>query len=112
MNKYELLIGVLAALLIIFVALAFIFTKQCISMYNKIQKLETENAELKHSVKSLKTENNKLHRLVYVTPDAQRITALKLSLHLKDEEICELKDKIRKQNVLLKQKWEGSKKCI
>lgn len=110
MNEHNLWIVSLATLAVLFVAVSCILAKRCISIGNVIQKLEVDNAELKRSVKSLKAENSKLHRLVYVTPDAQRITALKLSLHLKDEEIDELKEKIKKQNILLKQKWEGSRK--
>lgn len=112
MNEHDLWIIALATLSVLFLAVSCVLAKRCISMCNDIQKLESDNAELKRSMKSLNAENSKHHRAVYVTPDAQRITALKLSLHLKNEEIEELKEKIRKQNVLLKQKWEGSKKCV
>lgn len=110
MTESDLWIIALSALDVMFLAVACILLKRCISMCNDIQKLEAEKAELKRSMKSLKAENKKLHRLVCETPEVQRITALKLSLRLKDEEIDELKEKVRKQSILLKQKWEGSKK--
>lgn len=108
---FELVVG-LATLALIFLVAALMIANRYLALYEEVKKLERYNEDLKYSVKALKAENDKLHSRVFVAPDAERMTALKLSLHLKNEEIEELKEKVRKQNVLLKQKWEGSKKCL
>ena len=102
----------LATMMVIFLVATWTLANRCLSMHHENRKLERMNADLRYSVKHLKTENDKLRNGVYVTPDTERITALKLSLHLKNEEIEELREKVRRQNQLLKQKWEGSKKCL
>ena len=106
---FELVVG-LAILTLIFMLTSIMAGNRYLALHHENRKLERQNADLRYSVKHLKTENEKLRNGVYVTPDTERITALKLSLHLKNEENEELKEKIRKQNVLLKQKWEGAKK--
>lgn len=106
---FELVVG-LATLSLIFLVISIMGWNRYLVMHHENKKLERQNADLRYSVKHLKSENANLRNGVYVTPDTERITALKLSLHLKNEEIEELKEKIRKQNVLLKQKWEGAKK--
>ena len=93
-------------LLVAFVATA----KRCIAMFDEIQKMRQYTEDLKHSVRLLNTENEKLRSRVYVTEDSQRITALKLNLHLKQERIDYLQAQLEKQKVLLRQKWEASKK--
>jgi cell division protein FtsL len=107
---FELVVG-LSCLTLIFLVTSIVVGNRYLALHHENRKLERMNADLRYSVKHLKTENDKLRNGVYVTPDTERITALKLSLHLKNEEIEELREKVRKQNVLLKQKWEGSKKC-
>ena len=102
----------LATMMVIFLVATWTLANRCLSMYEEIKKLERQNEDLRYSVKALKDENSKLHSRVFVTPDVERMTALKLSLHLKNEEIEELREKVRRQNQLLKQKWEGSKKCL
>ena len=106
---FEVVVG-LATLSLISLAAAVMGWNRYFALHHENKKLERQNADLRYSVKHLKTENAKLQNGVYVTPDTERITALKLSLHLKNEEIEELREKIKKQNVLLKQKWEGAKK--
>lgn len=106
---FEVVVG-LATLALIFLVAFIMVGNRYLALHHENKKLERQNADLRFSVKHLKTENEKLRNGVYVTPDTERITALKLSLHLKNEENEELKEKIRKQNVLLKQKWEGAKK--
>jgi cell division protein FtsL len=105
----EWIIG-LATMLLIFLVATWTLVNRCLSMYEDIKKLERQNEDLRYSVKALKAENDKLHSRVFVSPEAERMTALKLSLHLKNEEIEELREKLRRQNQLLKQKWEGSRK--
>lgn len=102
----------LGALAVLFFAVACSLAVRCGNMYDQIKKLESSNADLRYSVKHLKGENEKFRSGVYVTQDSERITALKLSLHLKQEKIDALQAKLRKQEQLLNQKWEGSKKCI
>ena len=106
---FELVVG-LGTLTLIFMVGFIMVGNRYLALHHENKKLERQNADLRYSVKHLKTENAKLQNGVYVTPDTERITALKLSLHLKNEENEELKEKIRKQNVLLKQKWDGAKK--
>lgn len=108
---FELVVG-LATLALIFLVAALMIANRYLALYEEVKKLERQNEDLRYSVKALKAENDKLHSRVFVAPDAERMAALKLSLHLKNEEIEELKEKVRRQNVLLKQKWEGSKKCL
>ena len=106
----EWIIG-LSAMTLVFVVATWALANRCMSMYEQIKKLERSNQDLKYSVRSLKAENDRLHSRVFVAPDAERMTALKLSLHLKQEEIDELREKVKRQNQLLKQKWEDAKKC-
>lgn len=108
---FELVVG-LTTLTLIFLVTSVMAANRCLSLHREVRKLEQLNEDLRYSVKALKTENDKLHSRVFVSPEAERMTALKLSLHLKNEEIEELREKVRKQNQLLKQKWEGSKKCF
>ena len=108
---FELVVG-LTTLTLIFLVISIVATNRCLVLHQEVRKLEQQNEDLRYSVKALKTENGKLHSRVFVSPEAERMTALKLSLHLKNEEIEELREKVRKQNQLLKQKWEGSKKCL
>lgn len=105
----ELVIG-LATLSVIFLVAAWVLANRCLSMYREIQKLERSNQDLKYSVRSLKDENDRLHSQVYVNPDAERMTALRMSLHMKQEEIDALREKVKRQDQLLKQKWEDAKK--
>lgn len=107
----EWIIG-LGALAVLFFAVACSLAVRCGNMYDQIKRLESSNADLRYSVKHLKAESDKFRNGVYVTPDTERITALKLSLHLKQEKIDALQAKIRKQEQLLNQKWEGAKKCL
>ena len=108
---FELVVG-LATLALIFLVISIMGWNRYLALHHENKKLERQNADLRYSVKHLKAENDKLRNGVYVTPDTERITALKLSLHLKNEEIDKLRDKVRKQNQLLNQKWEGSKSVV
>ena len=107
---FELAVG-LAILMLVFIGTSIMGWSRYFSLHHENRKLEQMNADLRYSVKHLKSENEKLRNGVYVTPDTERITALKLSLHLKQEKIDALQAKVRKQQQLLNQKWEGSKKC-
>jgi predicted nucleic acid-binding Zn-ribbon protein len=106
---FEVIVG-LSCLTLIFLVTSIMAGNRYLSLQHENRKLEQMNADLRYSVKHLKTENEKLRNGVYVTPDTERITALKFSLHLKQEKIFELQEKIRKQQQLLNQKWEGCKK--
>jgi hypothetical protein len=115
---FEMLVG-LATLTLIFLVTSIWAANRYLVMHHEVRKaerycedLKRYNEELKRSVKALETENDRLHILVYCNPELERMTALKMALHLKNEENEELREKVRKQNQLLKQKWEGSKKCL
>ena len=112
---FETVVG-LATLLLVFLVASIVIAIRYVTLHEEAKTLERyseelkrSNEDLKYSVKALKAENDRLHILVYCNPEVERMTALKMALHLKNEEIEELREKIRKQNVLLKQKWEGSK---
>lgn len=105
---FELVVG-LASLALLFLVSTIVFGNRYLALHHENRKLERMNADLRYSVKYLKSENSKLRDGVYVTPDTERITALKLSLHLKNEEIEELREKVKRQNQLLNQKWGDAK---
>lgn len=67
-------------------------------------------SELKGAVRSLRRENEELRRQGVGTEDARTITTLKLNLLIMQEKIDNLQAQLVKQKVLLKQKWEASKK--
>ena len=100
----------LATLAIFFFLLAWVLAKRCIHLYEQLRKVEKANEDLKHSIRAMKTQIDHLHSKLYVNPDTEKMTALKMALHLKNEEIDNLREKVKKQNVLLKQKWEECKK--
>ena len=104
------LIIVLGALVVIFLAAACALASRCNSLYDEIKKLEASNAYLKCSVRALKSENDRMQNRVYVTTDTHQVARLKLSLRLREEQIDDLKTKLDRQQQLLQQKWEGSKK--
>ena len=107
MTNWVIALGATATILLIaFIAMA----KRCIEMYEQIKKMHQYIDDLKYSVRVLKTENEKMRSRVYVTEDTQRLTALKLNLHMKQERIDALQAKLEKQQQLLRQKWEASKK--
>lgn len=107
MNEWTFILAILSFLLL---ALFCAVSSRCGEMGKEIKRLESQNADLRYSVKHLKAENQKLQNGVYVTPDTERITALKLSLHLKQEKIDALQAQVKKQRQLLNQKWEEAKK--
>jgi predicted RNase H-like nuclease (RuvC/YqgF family) len=107
MNEWTFILAILSFLLL---ALFCAVASRCGEMGKEIKRLESQNADLRYSVKHLKAENQKLQNGVYVTPDTERITALKLSLHLKQEKIDALQAQVKKQRQLLNQKWEDAKK--
>lgn len=114
---FELVVG-FAILALIFLLMAIGIALRYEALHEDVRSLERysedlkrSNDDLKYSVKALKAENDRLHILVYHNPELEKMAALKMALRLKNEENEELREKIRKQNVLLKQKWEGSKKC-
>ena len=114
---FEVVVG-LATFALIFLVTTIVAANRYLALHHENRNLEQYieeqkriNEDLKYSVKALKTENDKLRILVYCNPEVERMTALKMALHLKNEENEELREKVRKQNQLLNQKWEGSKKC-
>lgn len=115
---FEMVVG-LATLLLVFLVISIVLAIRYAALHEEAntlvrysEDLKRSNEDLKYSVKALKSENDKLRILVYCNPELEKMTALKMALHLKNEENEELREKVRKQNQLLKQKWEGSKKCI
>lgn len=104
------LIIVLGALVVIFLAAACALASRCNSLYDEIKKLEASNYDLKCSVKVLRVENNRLRSREYAIPDTRRVTALNLAIRLKDEQIDDLKTKLKRQQQLIQQKWEVCKK--
>lgn len=101
----------LGTLLALFVASTCILASRIINMRDDMDCMAEHNKELKAAVKQLRYENSNLRNRVYINPDNNRITSLKLALHLKQEKIDSLQARIDKQNMLLKQKWEGSR-CL
>lgn len=97
----------LATTALIFMVVTWMLATRCIAMSREIRKLERSNQELKYFARTLRAENTKLSSQV---TEEGRITSMRLSLHLKDEKISELENLVKRQNVLLKQKWEGAKK--
>jgi REP element-mobilizing transposase RayT len=115
---FEVVVG-LGTLTLIFLVMSILIANRYLALHQEVRAMERysedlkrNNENLKCSVTALKAENDRLHILVYCNPELERMTALKMALHLKNEENEELREKVRKQNQLLKQKWEGSKKCI
>lgn len=100
----------LGALAVFFFIVACALVSRCNYLYDEIEKLEASNFDLKCSVKVLRTENNRLRSQECAIPDTRRVTALNLTIRLKDEQIDDLKTKLKRQQQLLQQKWEGSKK--
>lgn len=94
------------SLTVVFLVATCVLAVRCVSMYEEIQRIEHANADLRYSVKELKTENE---RLLHCGREANRITALKLENHLKQQKIDALREKLNKQELLLRQKWEASK---
>jgi len=107
MSEWTFFLAILSFLLL---ALFCAVASRCGEMGKEIKRLEGCNADLRYSVRHLKAENEKLRSGVYVTPDTERVTALKLSLHLKQEKIDALQAKLKRQQQLLNQKWEDAKK--
>lgn len=101
----------LGSLTVILFIVTCVLEKRCLAMYEKNRKLERINEDLRFSVRSLKTQVSTLQNQLYINPNTEKMAALRMSLRLKQEEVEELREKIKKQNVLLKQKWEESKKC-
>lgn len=108
MNEWMIAFGVTALISLI---AACVLANRCLEMYQRIKELEQKKEDLRHSNKALKHQIDALINRIYASPNVEQMTALKLSLHMKQEEIDGLREKIRKQEVLLKQKWEGAKKC-
>ena len=108
MNAWTLAMGALA---VIFFFMSCALGNRCIEFYNKIQDMESKNADLRYSVKFLNSENERLKNSLVITPDTQEITRLKLELHLKKEQIEALRLKVKRQHQLLQQKW-GDSKCL
>ena len=114
---FEVVVG-LTTLTLIFLVTSIVAANRYLALHHEVKTLERysedlkrSNEDLKYSVKALKAENDRLYILAYSNPELERMTALKMALHLKNEENEELREKVRKQNQLLNQKWEGSKKC-
>lgn len=107
MNAWTLAMGALA---VIFFLMTCALGNRCIEFYNKMQDVESKNADLRYSVKFLNAENERLKNSLVITPDVQDVTRMKLELHLKQERIEALQMKLKRQHQLLNQKWEGSRK--
>ena len=104
----EWIIG-LATVAMIFFVLTCILANRCLCMYQEIKKLERKAEDMRHSNTALKTQIDTLVNRLYAAPEVEKVTTLKLHLHMKQEMIDALREKVRKQDVLLKQKWEGAK---
>lgn len=100
----------LGAITVILLALAVAMANRLDKLYEQVKKLERNNADLRYSVSYLKDENRRLKSTVYITPDAQDITRLKLQILQKQERIEALQVKLKRQHQLLQQKW-GESKC-
>ena len=100
----------LGAISVILLACAVAMANRMDRMFEDIKKLEQANADLHYSVKFLKDENKRLQNTVYITPDSQDITRLKLEILQKQERIEALLLKLKRQHQLLRQKW-GDSKC-
>lgn len=101
----------LATVAVIFFVLACVAANRCLTMYQEIQKMERKMEDLRYSNKALKTQADTLLNRLYAAPDVEKMTALRMSLHMKQEENDALREKIKRQNQLLNQKWEEAKKC-
>lgn len=102
---------ILTALLLVSTFTAWVLASRCIHMYDSIQTLKQKNDDLVIKCKHLQAENEVKNCRVVINRDSNQITALKLELLLKQEKIDALRARLDKQNMLLRQKWEGSKKC-
>ena len=105
----ELVIVLGAATLILLIAFIAV-AKRLNQMYEEYEAAHRSNAALKNVIRSLERENKNLRDRVYVTDDSRSITTLKLKLLIMQEEIDNLQAQLGKQKVLLRQKWEASKK--
>lgn len=105
----EWIIG-LATVAVFFFILSCVLANRCLTMYREIRKLERKTDDLRHTNKALNGQIDTLLNRLYEAPEVEKMTALRMALHIKHEENDALREKIRKQDVLLKQKWEGAKK--
>lgn len=121
MTEWLIVLGVIATMLFVF---ACAIGKSCLSMADELRLMKEKNNALRTSYDSLKkaneelalsiynmtAENNRLRNIAYGNEDAQRVSALRLELHLKQERIEELQNRLKEQRLLLRQKWEESKR--
>ena len=121
MTEWLIVLGVIATMLFVF---ACAICKSYLSMAEEMRMMKEKNNALRTSYDSLKkvneelalsvynmtAENNRLRNIAYGNEDAQRVSALRLELHLKQERIEELQNRLKEQRLLLRQKWEGSKR--
>ncbi len=117
MTELLIVLGAIATLLLVFF---IVVAKSCYDMTDelrvtkdKYESLRTSssalrkvNEELALSVYNLTAENNRLRNC----NDAQRISELKFQICQKQEKIDELQTRLKEQRMLLRQKWEGSKR--
>lgn len=106
---FEMVVG-LSCLTLIFLVTSIVAGNRSLALHQENRKLEQMNADLRYSVKFLKEENKRLQNSVFITPDTQDVTKMKLELHLKQERIEALQMKLKRQHQLLQQKW-GESKC-
>lgn len=118
MTDLVIVLGAIATMLLIF---AVAVGKICLNTGAELHKLKEKydvlrassgelrkvNEELSHSLYNLTAEINEMRN---GNDDAQRITELKFQLCQKQEKIDELQTRLKEYRMLLRQKWEGSKR--
>ena len=109
----------LTGLSVLFFGFTIALASRCISIDEESKRLEKEKSNLQDELYETRTaleaqiEKNfsgQYEQQIIFGQYEQQITSLKLALHMKQEKIDELQAKLKEQRVLLRQKWEGSKK--
>lgn len=100
----------LGATSLLFFGFTIALGSRCISMGEEIKRLELKNSIQKDALCATRTALAIQVKKESSNQYEQQITSLKLALHMKQEKIDELQAKLKEQRVLLRQKWEGSKK--
>ena len=100
----------LTGLSVLFFGFTIALASRCISMGEEIKRLEQKNQNQWDALRATRTALEIEIKKESSNQYEQQITSLKLALHMKQEKIDELQAKLKEQRVLLRQKWEGSKK--
>lgn len=96
------------AIMIISIAINFAQRKKCEHLTNRVRILEKKNTELLCSIRVCK---NNL-QIVRKSAEDEEIAQLRFQLYRKQEQIDELQNVLKKQRILLEQKWSEGKKCL